>query len=86
MCGFTQPVKLLCLTPDQMSKRAVITKNLDKYPKLQMDKTFYPRKTLNSQYQHTGKKRNQKKRAERRAYVEAKFKKDSTLRSFNGQT
>ena len=44
MCGFTQPVKLLCLTPDQMSKRAVITKNLDKYPKLQMDKTFYPRK------------------------------------------
>ena len=27
-----------------MSKRAVITKNLDKYPELQMDKTFYPRK------------------------------------------
>ena len=44
MCGFTQPVKLLCLTPDQMSKRAVITKNLDKYPELQMDKTFYPKK------------------------------------------
>ena len=69
-----------------MSKRVVIPKNLDKYPDFPDEQDILSKKDFEFLVLKYWKEKKLEKRAERRAYVEAKFKKDSTLRSFNRQT
>ena len=64
-----------------MSKRVVIPKNLDKYPDFPDGQDILPKKEFEFLVlKYWKEKKLEKKRAERRAYVEAKIQERSNIR------